>query len=56
MATIIRRLAVFTLIMALFAIAFATLAVNPQRSFHRANVGATLACMNAVGTSCPTAL
>lgn len=39
MAQIIRRMTIFTLIMALFAIAFASLAVNPDRGFHRVTAG-----------------
>jgi hypothetical protein len=39
MTTMIRRFTIFTLIMALFAVAFASLAVNPHRDFDRVNVG-----------------
>ena len=41
MTTMIRNLTIFTMAMALFAIAFASLAVNPDRDFHRVNVGST---------------
>ena len=41
MTVIIRNLTIITFAMALFAVAFASLVVNPDRDFHRVNVGST---------------
>lgn len=41
MPVIIRNLTIITLAMALFAVAFASLVISPDRDFHRINVGST---------------
>lgn len=58
MAKLIRRLTIIVLLMAIFAMSFASLVVNPNRSFQRVNAGAALACQQGPvpASSCPVVL
>ncbi|NWJ22673.1 hypothetical protein [Rhizobium sp. RM] len=58
MAKLIRRLTIIVLLMAIFAMSFASLVVNPNRSFQRVNAGAALACQQSPvpASSCPVVL
>lgn len=46
MTKLISRLAIFAFLMAIFAMSFASLVVNPNRSFQRVNAGAAIACQH----------
>ena len=58
MAKLIRRLTIIVLLMAIFAMSFASLVVNPNRSFQRVNAGAALACKQSAvpAPNCPIVL
>ncbi len=58
MTKVISRLAIFAFLMAVFAMSFASLVVNPNRSFQRVNAGAAIACQHSqmAGTNCPVVL
>jgi hypothetical protein len=52
MAILVRRFSIIVLLMAIFAMSFAALVVNPNRSFQRVNVGASIACQQNLSTNC----
>lgn len=52
MAVLIRRFSIIVLLMAIFAMSFAALVVNPNRSFQRVNVGASIACQHSLSPNC----
>lgn len=56
MAIMIRRFSIIVLLMAIFAMSFAALVVNPNRSFQRINVGAAYTCQHSFSAGCPVTL
>jgi hypothetical protein len=56
MAILIRRLTIITLLMAIFAMSFAALAINPHRNFQRMQIGAITPCSQSIQTNCTTIL
>ncbi|WP_313614401.1 hypothetical protein [Rhizobium sp.] len=58
MTKLISRLAIFAFLMAIFAMSFASLVVNPNRSFQRVNAGAAIACQHSPApiANCPVVL
>lgn len=52
MAILIRRCTIIVLLMAIFAMSFASLVINPNRSFQRVNVGASMACQQSLSSNC----
>lgn len=52
MAILIRRFSIIVLLMAIFAMSFAALVVNPNRSFQRINVGAAYTCQQGFSNGC----
>ena len=52
MTILVRRFTIFVLLMAIFAMSFAALVVNPNRSFQRVNVGASIACQHSASANC----
>ena len=51
MAILVRRFTIIVLLMAIFAMSFASLVINPNRSFQRVQVGTMAACYSPA-TSC----
>ncbi|MBB3947120.1 hypothetical protein GGQ73_003086 [Rhizobium skierniewicense] len=56
MAVLVRRFSIIVLLMAIFAMSFAALVVNPNRSFQRVNVGASIACQTSFSNNCHVTL
>ena len=56
MAILIRRFSIIVLLMAIFAMSFAALVVNPNRSFQRINVGSAYTCQQGYAPSCHVTL
>ncbi|WP_162237922.1 hypothetical protein [Rhizobium sp. Leaf262] len=56
MAILIRRFSIIVLLMAIFAMSFAALVVNPNRSFQRVNVGAAYTCQHEFSLGCRVTL
>lgn len=56
MAILIRRLTIITLLMAIFAMSFAALAINPHRNFQRMQLGTAAPCTQSIQTNCTTVL
>ncbi len=56
MAILIRRFSIIVLLMAIFAISFAALVVNPNRSFQRISVGTAYTCQHGFSPSCHVTL
>jgi hypothetical protein len=56
MAILIRRLTIITLLMAIFAMSFAALAINPHRNFQRMQLGTITPCSQSIQTNCTTIL
>ncbi|WP_320196332.1 hypothetical protein RMR10_004290 [Agrobacterium rosae] len=52
MTILVRRFTIIVLLMAIFAMSFAALVVNPNRSFQRVNVGASIACQHSLSANC----
>ncbi len=56
MAILIRRFSIFVLLMAIFAMSFAALAVNPNRSFQRVTIGSAYNCQHSAQPGCHVTL
>jgi len=56
MAILVRRFSIIVLLMAIFAMSFAALVVNPNRSFQRVNVGAAYTCQHELSLGCRVTL
>ncbi|MGV1917402.1 hypothetical protein [uncultured Agrobacterium sp.] len=56
MAILIRRFSIIVLLMAIFAMSFAALVVNPNRSFQRISVGTAYTCQHGYSPSCHVTL
>lgn len=56
MAILIRRFSIIVLLMAIFAMSFAAMVVNPNRSFQRVNVGAAYTCQHEFSLGCRVTL
>lgn len=56
MAILVRRLTIITLLLAIFAMSFAALAINPHRNFQRMQIGNIAACTQSIQTNCTTIL
>ena len=56
MTILVRRFTIFVVLMAIFAMSFAALVVNPNRSFQRVNVGASIACQQSLSNHCSMTL
>jgi hypothetical protein len=52
MAIMVRRLTIIVLLMAIFAMSFATLVIHPQRSFQRVHLGTATACFHPATPAC----
>ncbi|GAK71549.1 hypothetical protein RRU01S_18_00040 [Agrobacterium rubi TR3 = NBRC 13261] len=56
MTILVRRFTIIVVLMAIFAMSFAALVVNPNRSFQRVNVGASIACQHSLSNHCSMTL
>lgn len=52
MAILVRRFTILVLLMAIFAMSFATLVIHPQRSFQRVHLGTATACFHPATPGC----
>ncbi|NTJ41942.1 hypothetical protein G6L28_04915 [Agrobacterium larrymoorei] len=56
MGVLVRRFSIIVLLMAIFAMSFAALVINPDRSFQRVNMGASYSCQHSFTPGCRVTL
>ncbi|QYA08602.1 hypothetical protein [Agrobacterium larrymoorei] len=56
MGILVRRFSIIVLLMAIFAMSFAALVINPDRSFQRVNMGSAFSCQHSFSSNCHVTL